>query len=43
MIGSVVATVTSYSDTEVVVEASGLSAGQQDVKVGGTNGFALDG
>ena len=42
-IGSVSADIKSYTDVEVVVEATGLSAGKQDVKVGGNSGYALAG
>ena len=42
-VGDVSASIISYTDSEVVFEVSGLSAGAQDVKVGSSNGFALSG
>ena len=43
LVGSVTGDLVSYSDTEVIFEVSGLSAGAQDVKVGGDDGYALSG
>ena len=42
-VGEVSGNIVSYADNEVVFEVTGLSAGTQDVKVGGNNGFALSG
>ena len=40
-IGSVDAIIKSYTDVEVVVEVTGLSAGAQDIKIAGNSGYAL--
>lgn len=42
-VGSVIGCVISYTDTEIVFQVAGVSAGVQEVKLGGVHGYALSG
>ena len=42
-VGSQLAEVTSFSDTQVIVEVDSVDAGNQQVKVETADGFAVDG